>query len=283
MGMLAPKEQLRVHLDNDVLVGLARDDVSCEYVGRLRDHGAKVYLSPNVVHEMARAGRKNRGRLIDAALRFCDGVTNMQALDIVEAEVRALIRGGAMPTYPYDDVRSVRDLEQVRSDVGRIEVLGDWGRHAQEMTKPEWATFLQGFVEDIDDATTTKVRQFETYRDFLSHRWGVFRGTLDAIVTPLFMAEGIKMSDHGKIADSWRNAQPMHGVLIANTLITANIYRRARSDGKAAGCMTDLRNIVEAAHGDRFLTRDKDLFECGKLSASVTTNARLRIELVPSP
>ena len=283
MGMIVPKKVVRIHLDNDILAGLVRDDVARDHVGRLRRDGAKIYLSPSVVHEMARAGLKTRGQLIDAALTFCDGMTNMQAHEIFEAEIRAAIRGSALPRYPYDDIRRISDLEQVRTDEGRVKVLGEWKRHDQEPTKPQWAAFLDGFVAEIDDAEANRVREFPQYKDFLAHRFGVFRGTLEGLAQPLFAAEGIKMHEHGKIAKRWHNASPMHGLLFANNLISANVYRRAKSQGKASGCMTDLRNIIEAAHGDRFLTRDKDLVASGRLAASVTTKALLRIELVPSP
>jgi hypothetical protein len=84
-----------------------------------------------------------------------------------------------------------------------------------------------------------------------------------------------KLRPDGKVINTY-------AVGVAITMFAANWYRSISGTMlKGEGSFSDLENVVEITHSDVLLTRDEDLFECGKLIRSVATDARPEIRLVP--
>lgn len=80
----------------------------------------------------------------------------------------------------------------------------------------------------------------------------------------------------------WVKAE-MTGLAAKIALTAANVWRRKHNLGKGKGTLSDIRQIIEAAHAAVFLTRDKDLVATYQLVREAVTDFRPIITLVPRP
>ena len=265
MGMPARREV--VNLDANIVTGLLVDERARTYVREVRRNGARVMLSPGVIREIARTPRQRRERLVDAAIEHCDGFVNLPFYEIFEREIRALNDGIAvpqMPEVPIAQLNRIRDDVFARKTATELDVKG----LRQSVIK---------MFEDLGRAGK-KVELEATFEVFLKGWLGdIFRMLLDVA-----MAHGCpKLAPPPR--EQWMN-EDKHAIVIGVAFIGANLYRKLSGEMlKGEGSYRDIWNVMEVAHSSKFLTRDKELFECGKLVRGVITSGGPHIVWVPLP
>jgi hypothetical protein len=267
MGMLVPRERRRAHLDADVVVGLILDDAARTTVRQVRHDGYDVLLSPGVVHELAGAPRRVRRKLFQAALEYCTGFTMWQSPEILAREIAALESNELMPAVPYLPIRELADLQ---TEAGLIKRLGPF-RNTHD--KKQDIEALERIAREIRSHPLEP-----TFEEFLAS----WTGPIGSLVIRGGVEKGtVKAPDFRNTQDFAKYDK--HGLVTVIALLAASLYRRTRNLGKGEGCLSDLGNMVEVAHADIVLTRDKELAACGDLVRSVLEGGRVEIRLVPRP
>ena len=81
-----------------------------------------------------------------------------------------------------------------------------------------------------------------------------------------------------------RAVHDKHAIVGYISMYLANAYRKRNGTmRKGDGCLSDLGNLIEVAHADVLLTRDKELYECYQLARTAISNLRPQVRLVPHP
>jgi hypothetical protein len=266
VGIIA--ERPRVQLDSNIVSGLALDDVARDCVREYRRNGAIVLLSPAVVRELCLAGPRRREKLVAAAIEYCDGFTNLPVADLLALELQCITEARRVPPVPIVPIgelrRILREPFAVRHGggvntksrrAGHVKMLEDMRREMRgDEVEPTFEKFLKSWSAPI----------FKSLVDS-----GVAAGR---IPRPKLRADGV--TSHSD----------KHGLVACIGIFAANMYRKLTGTMlKGEGCFSDLNNLIEIAHSDVLLTRDKELFECSELLRTVIRDARPEIRLVPQP
>lgn len=238
------------YLDNDAIVAVTLEPAAKTYVLDLRST-SYVALCATVIYEIAAAPLEKRRRLVETAIEVAEGYSTDQAPEVLrEVLVRAPI-----PASVDRQLRGIRGLEVLL-----------------QPNPPEAEEFFRkgGFGRISGDALVDIMRATNNaapaekdlpFREFFFKRAKAHvvmlageaakRGYID-------MAE-FKEPDLREILER----KQMFGVV---STMLATMFRALQGKVRGRhGCISDLRTVIETAHADAFLTRDKELIACNEL------------------
>lgn len=267
MGIVV-KERPRLHLDSNVVVELARGNTQAiAQIAKAHDNGCVILLSPEVVHEIRRAGQQKCKRVLSAALRYCDGVTSLQSPLLLREEAECLFRGEAMSKTPFYPIQVLRPL------LDEVEVIRD-------LRDPFADQIARSKARDVDllRTTATLLRQGPIDRGFEDH---VIRMLVQQF--PIMLGHTLGRTIDARDCLVERDGlRTCVGHLVSFLFTAANFYRAATipRGRKGAGSLSDLRVVVEIAHSGPLLTNDRELFESGQLVIKAVSDLPLSVRLL---
>jgi len=236
------------YLDHDVLHPLGTVPLVQAVVNGARAQGYRVRLSPQTVYELAAAHEKVRNVRIETALKYCHEFTHLQPYQILAMEVIAIKRGAAVPPIPIEPIES---LNKLRTNPTVLQTMGQYrnpNRRDLIESLDEVAAKIRSSPTLLEAARTTSFEEF--YR-----AWG--NTFLREAIRDAMKAAGIR-----DIAGAVCPPGVGRGLVTKAGLMLANIYRKVRNElRKGEGSISDLRGAIEASYGQRFLTRDVELYE----------------------
>lgn len=255
------------HLDNDVIAGLVNDQSARDFVESVRRNGHDLYIPPAVVRQMCTAPTSVRAKLVEAAMKYCKGFSNLPGYDLLLLEIDCLAKGRMVPPPPTLPIARL------------AEILPD---QAAATMKNKLAKLARAEERDILDELARSLRDRAIGRSFDEFRKEGVPPVFKVIVDSAPDGRGIGALK-AAAKHSPRPRADKYGLVGLAVLLCANVYRRAHNVGKGAGCFSDLMMMVEVSHADVLLTRDTELAECWKLVASVIDDVRPQVLLVPQP
>lgn len=244
----------------------ADSDFPQRFVAGARSHIGKAIdavITLDCVKEISLAPPQARMKLIQAVKAVCNC--------IITPDARSILAMDATDPNPYRTASRVKDLPVDRLDKLE-EIITYWDVREfmghQRFTYDQLRTVL-GALEHIRVPKKTA----PSFPDFVEElRIGALRSLLDAAV-----ARGaLKHPAYRKEQDLeiiWRRCIAYR---ILTCFLLANEYRRVLGQGTLEGSMTDMRQVIESSYVDGFLTRDRQLFECGQLVNQVVHQPRFQ-------
>jgi hypothetical protein len=254
------------YLDSDAVVAATLEPSAKRYVLELRST-SYVALSATVIYEIAAAPPDKRRRLVETAMEVADGYSTDQAPDVL----REVLVHAPIPSSVNRELRGIRGLEVLL-----------------EPTPPEAEEFLRagGFGRVPGDPLidvmhfTARAQPKERnvpFKEFFFRRAKAHvvmladeaakRGYIDrAELNELELREVIQRKQ-------------MFGV-VATLLATMYRALQRKIRGKH-GCISDLRTVIETAHGDVFLTRDEELIACNELVREAFPQFPMKVVRLP--
>jgi hypothetical protein len=203
-------------------------------------------------------------RLVKAAATWCDGFMLMEAMDVLRVELAApdaetMIR--CHKIAPGSDLMDM--LAYVNEpEVRRFYAEGAFGNKGLKTLLPKLDPVLKG----TDRSTRLP---FPKFVDAYGLKY------LGGMLQLLAERGRIKAFPQGtELADFWKRAKANR---LSTLMLMANIHRWIGQEGKAAGALSDIRVIIEAAYADRFITRDKELLACGQVVREVEPSPRIEL------
>jgi hypothetical protein len=255
------------YLDNDAIVAATLEPAAKKYVLNLRST-SYLALSATVIYEIAAAPPSKRRRLVETAIEVVEGYSTDQAPDVLrEVLVRAPI-----PACTDRQLRGISGLEVL---------LQPDPPDADEFFGKRGFERIQGqSLADImrDTGSAAPEEKDLPFKEFFFKR---------AKAHVMMLAEGAANRGHIERA-RFMDLEPLEIIqrkqmfaVVATMLATMYRALQRKARGKH-GCISDLRTVIETAHADAFLTRDKELIACNELVREAFPQFPMRVVRLPS-
>ena len=254
------------YLDNDAIVAATLEPAAKDYVLSLR-RTSYVALSATVILEMAAAPPAKRRRLIETAIEVAEGYSTDQAPDVLR---QVLVRA-PIPASVDRQLRGIHGLEVLlqanppdgedvsRQGFGRVpgDPLVDIMRATDSAAPGEKDLPFKEFFFKRAKAHVMMLADTAVKRGYIEK----------AEMTELDLREIIQRKQ-------------MFGVVAT---MLATMYRALKGKARGQhGCISDLRTVIETAHGDAFLTRDKELIACNELVREAFPQFPMKVLKLPT-
>jgi hypothetical protein len=242
-----------IALDANILVELCCSGDSTQrlqtYLEARRNAGDQVVIAPQVVAEVEQANPAIADRLLHVIAKLVDGVLGRDSHEMMREFL-------LQDPYDYGISAPMRDASRIE------EIRRFRGKHTRFLQGQLLGNEVMRRLLPEQDRALGKAIPGSTFRQYADERHlRLFQRCIEDGIQNQWLQ--IESPDETELRGMWRRSLAWRVLVM---VVLANEFRSmARLRKKAEGCMTDLRQIMECAYVDTFITRDVELFECGAL------------------
>lgn len=258
---------MRVVLDANVVAYVATQGGAdpADYARRFRQH-VRAYMRREIdlsitldtVKELSNASPQDRGRLVRAVQATCSG--------ILTPDSRTILMKDVFEPNPYawfltQEIVPIQRLDRLEELLGYLDI-----RRFLEGQRLDYEALRDCMAPlGVLERRRRDVGTYEEMLEFL--HIGVLRNLVERAARESWIPRRPPTNDID-LERLWGRSIALK--LLVSFLI-ANEFRLLAREPRATveGAMTDLRQVIEASFADAFITRDRQLYECGRWTNTV--------------